>query len=78
MRQQRNMFKTKEQDKTSEEELSGDRKSTWERVQGNDCKDNKRTLDKNGWTEKLEVFNKKNNQTDEEYNNWNEKYTKRN
>lgn len=35
MRQKRNMFQTKEQDKTK---WNGDRQSTWERVQGNDSK----------------------------------------
>ena len=47
-----------------------DRQSTQERVQGNDCKDDQRTQEKNGpQSEKLEVFNKelenrKDNQTE--------------
>ena len=43
MRQQRVILQMKEQDKTPEEELSEmDRQSTWERVQGSDCKDDQR------------------------------------
>ena len=79
MRQKRNMFQTKEQDKTK---WNGDRQSTWERVQGNDkiTKELKRRKHANiqNMHEKLKVSNKeleniKNNQNrDEEYNKWNE------
>ena len=39
----------KEEDKTPEEELSGDRQSTQYTVQGNDYKDVQKTREKIGW-----------------------------
>ena len=76
MRWQKNIFQTKEQDKTPEDQLSGDKQSTQERVQSNDHKDDPRTQENNRCTERevTRVFNKefeniKNNQTVEEYNN---------
>ena len=41
----------KEQDKTPEEEISGDSQSTQERVQGSDYEDDQRTWKKKGCTE---------------------------
>lgn len=37
------MLQMKEHNKAPEEELSGNKKSSWERVQGNDCKNDQRT-----------------------------------
>ena len=60
-------------------------KSTQETVQSQDCQDNQKTQEKNGFTEQeVRGFNREleniNYQPDrnEEYNNWNEKYTRRN
>ena len=58
MRQQRNTFQTKEQDKTPEKQLNEveiDRQSIQERVQHNDRKDDPRTWEKNGCTEEKAI-----------------------
>ena len=47
MRWQRNMSQMKKQDKTSEEQLSRDRRPTWKRIQSNDSKDDLRSQKKN-------------------------------
>ena len=56
MRQQKNMFQIKKQDKTPEKELS--RQSTWERVQRSDHKMIKELGRINAQNKNLGVFNK--------------------
>ena len=51
MRQQRNMSQIKEQDKTPEEKLSGDRQSTRKRIQSNDSEDDPRSQKTNVGTD---------------------------
>ena len=58
MRQQWNMFQTKEQDKTPEEQLSGDRQSTQKVIQRNGSKDDPRSQKKNGGTDQENTRNK--------------------
>ena len=45
-----NISQTKEQDKTPQKQLYGDKQSTRERVQSNGHKDDPQTLEKNGYT----------------------------
>jgi hypothetical protein len=59
MKEQRNMFQTKEHDKTPERELSGDRQSTCKRVQViivKMIKELRRRMEKQ--REKLKLFNR--------------------
>ena len=80
MKQQRNMFQMKEQDKTSEEELSEDRQSIWVEFRVMIIKMVKRTWERmDAQSRKLVVYNKEletinNNQI--EKNIINEKYTR--
>ena len=77
MKPQMNMFQMKEQDKNPRRtKWSGARQSTWEKVQGRDCKDDQRIWEENDAQKKLEVFNKLENNKwqsdrDEKYS-WNE------
>ena len=65
MKQQMNMFQMKEQDKNPRRtKWSGARQSTWENVQGRDCKDDQRIWEENDEQKKLEVFNKLENIND--------------
>ena len=80
MKQQRNMFQMKEQDKTSEEELSEDGQSIWVEFRVMIIKMVKRTWERmDAQSRKLVVYNKEletinNNQI--EKNIINEKYTR--
>ena len=58
MRQRKNMFQIKKQDKTPEKELSRHRQSTWERVQHSDHKMVKELGRINAQNKNLGVFNK--------------------
>ena len=78
MRQQRNIFQTKEQDKTPEElnevEIGNLPEKEFRVIIVKMIEELESRMDAQG--EKLEVFNReniKNNWTDEEYSNWNEK-----
>ena len=78
MRQQRNIFQTKEQDKTAEElnevEIGNLSEKEFSVIIVKMIEELESRMDAQG--EKLEVFNReniKNNWTDEEYSNWNEK-----
>ena len=76
------MSQMKEQDKTPEEQTkwSGDRESTWKRIQSNDSKYDPRSWKKNGgteWDDTRNVYDLELKNRDEQYNKRKDKYTVR-